>query len=714
MNLWAESEIIENEGKRYLNREATKRFLEAYKDRLKITLAPDVDPDDVLIGYDYATKVVKKYPVENKLENVFNKSFSLYDFLDNGTMPVASQSSFEFTMPNNSDEKQLPIVVPQAEFIVGQSKPFNKLEENVSEELEKPYNLEGIVPVYTAEELKVIEYFEKEGKVDLFKIPQILKGKGFYSDDLIKYGELLSEALTWYTFTDSDKQKLKSKLNKSRTDRLLTSISAAISLDEIIELLKEYKRFGNVGCSKVDLSNAIINFLTEHLVTDHAVKNFWDELSNDEVYEGLYLKEYLARVQPFSSIVDSNIIELAVTNDNVITLDDLNNFDNSEIYDNVKEYIEKYLIIHGEKLNLTIDKIEWIKKFIDDIYNENEITDNKVLLNTLYQCLADRYSLNISRSDINEAFEQFKSELENSSDSDIKGKISKCVNFENTYNGLLKIYGNSSIDKWSKYDEYVIMYVKDKIDYSNELDTEDAYSLHIKSLGTVMLDIKKLSDTKQTDTFKSLASSLNMTEGKLYELVLDYTTGIGDPIKDFGLRKAEPERDSNESFTIKKRRKPKTKQEIKKYIFTALAGAGIISCLYLTFVLKRNPITVIKNCATTFSALFTGNSSLAALGASMGNLTAYFGSAIVAIGSGIKLGKIIEKEDDTESTNQDNSQNSEPLYEELEPSNSYEDNLDNLVDEINDEISEDEPVDLTDMDLSDLMEDDNSFYGKRR
>ena len=52
------------------------------------------------------------------------------------------------------------------------------------------------------------------------------------------------------------------------------------------------------------------------------------------------------------------------------------------------------------------------------------------------------------------------------------------------------------------------MYVKDKIDYFNDLNTEEAYySLHIKLLGTVMLDIKKLSDTKQTDTFKSLASS---------------------------------------------------------------------------------------------------------------------------------------------------------------------------------------------------------------
>ena len=712
MNLWAESEIIENEGKRYLNREATKRFLRAYNDRIKISLAPDDDPDDVLISYDYATRVVRKHPVDTKLE-----SFSLQDFLGRGPEPV-DKNNVEFPIPTDSSEKQLPMFVPQEEFIANHSESF-----------------------YTPEELKLIEYFKKEGKVDLLKIPQILKGHGFSVDKLIEYGRLLSRALPWYTFTSNDEQELIDSLNKIRIEKfeLETLISASKSLDEIIDVLKAYKKFGNGTCSESNLTDAILDFLSrQQIISDDEVKKFWDNLSNDDVFEGLYLKSYFSRIQPFSSIIEPNIndsnivdindsnivdindsdivdIDLSSFDGSVITLDDLNNFDKTKIYDNVKEYIEKYLMIHSGNLDLKIGKIEWTKQFIDVIYNEFEINDNQVLLNTLYQSLADREPLNISRSDISEAFKQFKLELENSNDDDIKDKIAKCINFGNPYHELLKIYENSSIDKWSKYDEYVIMYIKDKIDYSNELGSKNERLLHIRSLGIVILDIKKFSDTKQTDTFKSLASSLNMTEKKLYQLVLNYSMGIGDPIEDFGLKKDEPQKDNNESFTIKKRRKPKTKQEIKKYIFAALAGAGIISCLYLTVALGRNPITVIKNCATTFRALFSGNSSLAALGASMGNLTAYFGSAIAAIGSGIKLGKIIASEDDIENVNQDSSEDSKPLYEEIEPSGDYDDQLDNIVDEINNKTSDDEDiVDLTDTDFSTLMEDDNSLYGKRR
>ncbi len=732
MNLWTESEIIENEGKRYLNREATKRFLEAYKDSIKISLAPDADPDDVLlISYDYATKVVKKYPIDNKVESNFNnRTFSLQDFLNNGQLSV---NDFE----SNQGDKQLPIVVPQEEFITEDSESL-----------------------YTPEELKVIEYFKKEGKVNLLKIPHILKGCGFSVDKLIEYGRLLSRALPWYTFTSSDERELIDKLNKNRIERfsLKTLISVSKSLDEIIDVLKEYKKFGKGDCSESDLIDAILDFLSNHpLISDEEVKRFWDNLSDNDVFEGSYLKSYFSQIQPFSSVIAPNVndsdvidIDLSGINGDVYTLDDLlDDINHPTIYEDVKKYIENYLAIHSNKVDLKVGKIEWLKQFINLIYSEFEIEDNNVLLNTLSQCLADREPLNISASDIQEAFNRFKTELENSTDDDIKDEISKCISFGNTYYELLKIYENSNIDKWSKYDGYVAMYIKEKVEYSTEIESKNAYLRYINELGMLLLDIKQLSDTQKTDTFKTLASNLNMTTDELYSLAENYNIGIGDPIKDFGLKDDELQKDSEDSFTIKKRRKPKTKHEIKKIIFTTLAGAGIISCLYLTFVLKRNPITVIKNCTATFRALFSGNSSLAALGASLGNLTAYFGSAIVAIGSGLKLGKIISSEDDEpyvdldseldeftnkpitddnidldseldEFTNKPSTDDNIDLDTELDEINnnpSTDDNidLDTELDEFNNNPStDDDVVDLTDMDLSGFMEDDNSFYGKRR
>ncbi len=704
MNLWKESEIMEIAGKRYLNSEATRRFLKAYGDRLKFS--SDVDPDDILISYSYATRVVEKYP----FMSVANNNYSLNDFLGANADLVSVIDPKKFaTTSSDASAKQLPVLVTREHFL-------NTSDQEV---------------LYTDDELKVIEYFKEKGKVNLYEIPKILKGQGLSMDMLVKYGYLLSKALPWYTFTSSDEQELREWLIKYRIQKfgLTTAINFAKDLDEIISILKAYKKYGDGTCSKTALTNAIMDFLSKNFITDDDTIRFLDALSSDEVFEGAYLKDYLTKMQTFrptNYIDDADIIE-PVTADNVITLEDLTNFDNTEIYEDVKEYIEKYFLVHGNSSVPSIDKIEWTKNFIENIYHECIIEDHQILLNTLYQHLADREPFNISRSDINDAFKQLKDELENRDDHDMKDMIYKCIHFGKPYHELFKIYKNSSVNKWDKYDRYVIEVIKDKIDYSLSISSKNAYQLYARSLGLIMSDIKRLSDTLKTDTFKKLSSSLNMTEAKLDDLLVNYNVGLGDPIKDFGLQKSEPTKDDNdESFSIKKRRKPKTKQEIKKYIFTALAGAGIISCLYLTFVLERNPINVIKNCVSTFQALFKGNSTLAALGASMGNLTAYFGSAVVAIGSGLKLSKIIGQEDDVQAIKQDDSQDS-PSFEELEPSDSEGIDLEDLVDEpsntmnLDDVVHEnpvaapDEPIDLTDMNFDEFTDtDSNSFDVKRR
>lgn len=723
MNLWTESDIIIEAGKRYLNSVASRRFLDAYSDRLKLVLDDD---DEILIGYDYATKVVKRYPVRN----IHNSHYSLQDFLGNNMPPVKdNETSTVYT--SDSSEKQLPVLVPQKDFIRTKT---SKLK-------------------YTDDELEVINYFKEKGKVDLNKIPLILKGQGFSPDKLVEYGYLLSKALPWYKFTSSDEQELRDKAMKARilNHDLRIVITNCKDLSDVIAVLKAYKKYGNNTCSEDELLDAIYDFLAD--VTDEVeLKKFWDDLSNDEVYEAQYLKDYFGKIYPFKEYKDNEAIDVdivitpnphendidaiignkPVNNDeeiididisgldDIIPLDDNGNFDTREIYDEVKAYIDRYFIIHND-LVLGISKVEWTKQFIGVLYKECTIKDNQILLNTLYQCLAEREPLNISRSDINNAFTEFKDELENINDEDMKDQIQKCIDFGNPYHELLKVYQNVHPNRWDKCDEYVIMCIKDRIDYSLSITSKDSYRIHARSLGIIMSDIKKLSKTLNIFTFSKLAISLNKTSLELDKLLSTYNIGLGDPIKDFGLKKDESEKNNNEeSFKIKKRRKPKTKQDIKKFIYATLAGAGIISCLYLTIVLGRNPINVIKNCVSTFTALFKGNSTLAALGASMGNLTTYFGSAILALGSGSKLGKLISQEEDNSTIKQDNSTVSEPAFEELQEPDDID--LSDLVwensgsDTPNDTVagSVDDAIEFTDEEFASFMGEDTDLDAKRR
>lgn len=113
----------------------------------------------------------------------------------------------------------------------------------------------------------------------------------------------------------------------------------------------------------------------------------------------------------------------------------------------------------------------------------------------------------------------------------------------------------------------------------------------------------------------------------------------------------EEELEEETRLRVVRRRKPKTKEEKKKIVYSLIAGAGIISAGLLTFVAKMNPITVIGDCAESFKGLFTSNASLLELASKFGSLTAYFGSVVAGWVGASKLAKLYEKE---EKKNQDN------------------------------------------------------------
>ncbi len=113
----------------------------------------------------------------------------------------------------------------------------------------------------------------------------------------------------------------------------------------------------------------------------------------------------------------------------------------------------------------------------------------------------------------------------------------------------------------------------------------------------------------------------------------------------------EEELEEETRLRVVRRRKPKTKEEKKKIVYSLIAGAGIISAGLLTFVAKMNPITVIGDCAESFKGLFTSNASLLELASKLGSLTAYFGSVVAGWVGASKLAKLYEKE---EKKNQDN------------------------------------------------------------
>lgn len=86
--------------------------------------------------------------------------------------------------------------------------------------------------------------------------------------------------------------------------------------------------------------------------------------------------------------------------------------------------------------------------------------------------------------------------------------------------------------------------------------------------------------------------------------------------------------EEEEKFTILNRFKPVTDKKKKQIVEACLASVGIISCLYMTLVLKYDPVTVISNCVSTFKRFFVGNGKFNELLSKLGNLTVYFASIV--------------------------------------------------------------------------------------
>lgn len=80
-----------------------------------------------------------------------------------------------------------------------------------------------------------------------------------------------------------------------------------------------------------------------------------------------------------------------------------------------------------------------------------------------------------------------------------------------------------------------------------------------------------------------------------------------------------------EVYLIEKHYEPMTEAKKKLFVYSVLSGTGIIASLYLTIILKYDPIKVTMNCTSTFSKFFNTNNKYSYLSEKLGNLFYHFG-----------------------------------------------------------------------------------------
>lgn len=97
-----------------------------------------------------------------------------------------------------------------------------------------------------------------------------------------------------------------------------------------------------------------------------------------------------------------------------------------------------------------------------------------------------------------------------------------------------------------------------------------------------------------------------------------------------------------ETYTIKKREKPHKEKDRKNVLWTILAGAGVITFLYMTFVEKHNAVEVFNSLLSAC----TNKLDFSQIISKVGNLSVYYASILLSFTAFLKKDKVNDENKD--------------------------------------------------------------------
>lgn len=301
--------------------------------------------------------------------------------------------------------------------------------------------------------------------------------------------------------------------------------------------------------------------------------------------------------------------------------------------------IEKYIVEQYGQIDATSQtKEQWLAQLLDRLYLRFNVKAEDVK-DLLIKTVVDKepYKIDIltlSRMVIAKD-KQLKS-CERDSDILIEELI---INAEDTdlINNLNLVFFNVDDAKWSDFINKLVSRIHSDLESISVVDPVTIRRLYNVIIISSMYH-DRLLITKLANKFGMPAEELvAAAQESLASMKPNSSFGEEEEEDTFGDDEDEEEYDEEEEFEIVSRRKPMTSEGKKKILYASIAGVGVISTLFLTFVQGYNPVTVVAECVKTFGALIKHNATLGQLGTKLGQLSVYFASIIVSFKSMFKF-----------------------------------------------------------------------------
>lgn len=698
MELWYDFEIIEKNGKKWLNHEASNRLYIAYQDKFaedvkgklfslayaeKVVNAfkPTKEMYDAIIIddfklqrqkanislYEYLPTILRRIPNLNKLMG--KTGFTNDDLIAFGILIQSQVADVEFDKDNFlTMQKQRGIMS-----LIGSCKTSREL-------LDKVNSMEQLY--------QIICVFDKEN---------IIKYLNFAED-------IVAELDEKNYFVQADYSKYIAKIMESdgRTSSQITKILEdryQLSKEEMLKGLKEGKSLADIAKNNNQMEDII------KLISDYIDK--YDNPSSS-IPRNVWVVQLIMELRENYNLSDDELNRLLVDNHIVLVTDfenalnlsnDVARYNNLAVNDLLNERLLKYNF--EEELyyiynTVTPNKWEQIKNRLIGFINLNILQSNivKGQEETLYDLYTMIMSLN--RFDLNYPSENILDQL--SERLDVKKDT------------ILKVISNYN----QPIDEIInnLRVMASKALNNNRFDEIDEIFnvcplIRKKIITKELLDSASLSieDFKAQLVFSRLKQSKGINDVHLLDLIKAMFNSDYDAVKDMPVETIERYKeiiknydwynaefinnllsdeyfrdDDDDSlddlgdeprenvFQIIRRRKAENPEEHKKVLYGVVAGVGVISCVFMTKCLNYNPINVITECAATIGRLLTGNAYFTELLGKLGNLTMYYGSIVAGIVGGRKFANTLYKDDDieTEDREYDKENNSDNINNDLE------------------------------------------------
>lgn len=476
---------------------------------------------------------------------------------------------------------------------------------------------------------KVLEDFDKAysanprldlGHYLLTHIFKILDVRPIYTIDIIEFGEYIcsqpkykDKDISWSPVSlilpqfESQVEKIIEKKGLEVTFRLLLKSPANV-YDMVNYLLEK-------GMSAAEIANVLSKFLSE----------------KDE--------EFQSKVEDFLK----------------------DNIETKEIYDKLKNNkkkpnpsngmsaVEKFIIdaYNQEAANPQMSAEQWLFSLLDLIYVSFNLKAEEVK-DLIVKNVVGKEPLNIDILTLSrfviEKDRQIKY-CEQDVDvliDDLIERINEKSPLDVSVEGLELVHYNVTLEKWEEFNSKLAARIYTDLNSSSVVDP-----VKYKKLYYLIIASSKISDTtligkleEKFGLFKNelVAMAKEALERTRQEDPFEYRDGEEkQPLEALPKEFEDDEYSDDDEFEIVHRRKPMTKEGKKKILYASIAGVGIISTLFLTFVQGYNPVTVVAECVKTFGALLKNNATLAQLGVKLGQLSVYFASVIVSFKSFFKF-----------------------------------------------------------------------------